>query len=163
MARKCFLFVAVTSYKVTLVGALGLIGGTMGLFTGFSILSGIEILYFVAKFFFSLRFKKREYQKKSENQSIYWAWKDWLVFSISYMCTCYVSTSMCFVINPKILKIAPWKKKYFVFGQAHTFNIPMFMSRQYICEYKGSFEVNWNSPWHCPGWQNYLQKRGHKG
>ena len=30
---------------------LGLIGGTMGLFTGFSILSGIEIVYFAAKFF----------------------------------------------------------------------------------------------------------------
>ena len=67
MARNCFSFVAVTSYKVTLVGALGLIGGTMGLFTGFSILSGIEILYFVAKFFFSLRLKKADYQKKAEN------------------------------------------------------------------------------------------------
>ena len=40
------------SYKVTLVAQLGVIGGTMGLFTGFSILSGIEILYFAAKFFF---------------------------------------------------------------------------------------------------------------
>ena len=39
-------------FKVTLVGQLGLIGGTMGLFTGFSILSGIEIFYFTAKFFF---------------------------------------------------------------------------------------------------------------
>ena len=38
--------------KVTLVAQLGVIGGTMGLFTGFSILSGIEILYFAAKFFF---------------------------------------------------------------------------------------------------------------
>ena len=53
--------------KVTLVGALGLIGGTMGLFTGFSILSGIEILYYLAKFFFSLRLNKAEYQKKAEN------------------------------------------------------------------------------------------------
>ena len=35
-----------------MVAQLGLIGGTMGLFTGFSILSGIEILYFIAKFFF---------------------------------------------------------------------------------------------------------------
>ena len=69
--HKSFFICGITSYKVTLVGALGLIGGTMGLFTGFSILSGIEILYFVAKFFFSLRFKKREYQKKSEDQSIY--------------------------------------------------------------------------------------------
>ena len=39
-------------YQVTLVGQLGLIGGTMGLFTGFSILSGIEIIYFAAKFLF---------------------------------------------------------------------------------------------------------------
>ena len=32
--------------------ALGLIGGTMGLLTGFSILSGIEIVYFALNFFF---------------------------------------------------------------------------------------------------------------
>ena len=38
--------------KVTLVAQLGVIGGTMGLFTGFSILSGIEIVYFAARFFF---------------------------------------------------------------------------------------------------------------
>ena len=36
--------------KVTLEAALGLIGGTMGLLTGFSILSGVEIIYFVMKF-----------------------------------------------------------------------------------------------------------------
>ena len=46
--------------QVTLESALGLIGGTMGLFTGFSILSGIEIFYFVLKFFFSLRLKKED-------------------------------------------------------------------------------------------------------
>ena len=38
--------------QVTLVAQLGLIGGTMGLFTGFSILSGIEIVYFASKFLF---------------------------------------------------------------------------------------------------------------
>ena len=37
--------------QVTVVAQLGVIGGTMGLFTGFSILSGIEIVYFAAKFF----------------------------------------------------------------------------------------------------------------
>ena len=47
------------SVQVTLVAQLGLIGGTMGLFTGFSILSGIEILYFVAKFFLG-KMKKYE-------------------------------------------------------------------------------------------------------
>ena len=39
--------------KVTLEAQLGLIGGTMGLFTGFSILSGIEIIYFLLKLFWS--------------------------------------------------------------------------------------------------------------
>ena len=39
--------------KVTLESQLGLIGGTMGLLTGFSLLSGVEILYFVSKFFMS--------------------------------------------------------------------------------------------------------------
>ena len=34
---------------------LGLIGGTMGLLTGFSILSGVEIIYYAIKFFASLR------------------------------------------------------------------------------------------------------------
>ena len=44
--------------KVTTEAALGLIGGTMGLFTGFSILSGMEILYHLAKFFMSLNLIK---------------------------------------------------------------------------------------------------------
>ena len=30
---------------------MGLIGGTMGLLTGFSILSGVEIVYFIIRFF----------------------------------------------------------------------------------------------------------------
>ena len=30
---------------------LGLIGGTMGLLTGFSILSGVEIIYYLLRFF----------------------------------------------------------------------------------------------------------------
>ena len=49
---------------MTLVAQLGLIGGTMGLFTGFSILSGIEILYFAAKFCF--RRKRMCFKKKEE-------------------------------------------------------------------------------------------------
>ena len=40
--------------KVTLEAQLGLIGGTMGLLTGFSILSGVEIIYFAMKFFFRI-------------------------------------------------------------------------------------------------------------
>ena len=41
--------------KVTINAQLGLIGGTMGLLTGFSILSAVEIIYYLAKFFMSLR------------------------------------------------------------------------------------------------------------
>ena len=35
--------------KVTINSQLGLIGGTMGLFTGFSILSAVEIIYYIVK------------------------------------------------------------------------------------------------------------------
>ena len=37
---------------------MGLIGGTMGLLTGFSILSGVEIIYYVVRFFLSLRISR---------------------------------------------------------------------------------------------------------
>ena len=53
--------------KVTLEAAVGLVGGTMGLFTGFSILSAVEIIYYLAKFFMSLRLNKADNRKKSEN------------------------------------------------------------------------------------------------
>ena len=41
--------------KLTIEAQLGLIGGTMGLLTGFSILSGVEIIYFAIKFVMSLK------------------------------------------------------------------------------------------------------------
>ena len=37
--------------EIKLTNQISLIGGTMGLFTGFSIISGIELIYFAAKFF----------------------------------------------------------------------------------------------------------------
>ena len=46
--------------KVTLEAQLGLIGGTMGLLTGFSILSGVEIIYFAIKLFMSLRITRAD-------------------------------------------------------------------------------------------------------
>ena len=46
--------------KVTLEAQLGLIGGTMGLLTGFSILSGVEIIYYAIKFFISLKTSRAE-------------------------------------------------------------------------------------------------------
>ena len=42
-------------FKVTMEAALGLIGGTMGLLTGFSILSGFEIIFHILKLVLSLR------------------------------------------------------------------------------------------------------------
>ena len=38
-----------------LIGLISVIGGTMGLLTGFSILSGVEIVYYLVKLFMSLR------------------------------------------------------------------------------------------------------------
>ena len=40
------------------VDMLSAIGGTMGLLTGFSIISGVEILYFAAKIIFKIVKKK---------------------------------------------------------------------------------------------------------
>ena len=40
--------------KIKYDAQLSLIGGTMGLLTGFSIISGVEIIYFVAKAFFRM-------------------------------------------------------------------------------------------------------------
>ena len=42
--------------QVTTEAQLGLIGGTMGLLTGFSLLSGVEIIYYVVRF--SLRISR---------------------------------------------------------------------------------------------------------
>ena len=41
------------------VDMLSAIGGTMGLLTGFSIISGVEILYYAGKIFFDLVKKKK--------------------------------------------------------------------------------------------------------
>ena len=46
---KGFMFILVIP-KVTTEAALGLIGGTFGLFTGFSIISGVEIVFFTFKY-----------------------------------------------------------------------------------------------------------------
>ena len=46
------------------VDILSAIGGTMGLLTGFSIISGIEILYFVVKIFLQTFRNRFNMQKK---------------------------------------------------------------------------------------------------
>ena len=45
------------------VDMLSAIGGTMGLLTGFSIISGVEIVYFASKFILKV-FRKEIKQKK---------------------------------------------------------------------------------------------------
>ena len=50
------------------VDQLSAIGGTFGLLTGFSLISGVEILYFMAKFLMGLIKGKRKNQKKEEIQ-----------------------------------------------------------------------------------------------
>ena len=42
------------------VDRLSAIGGTFGLLTGFSLISGVEILYFMAKFLMSFANKKKQ-------------------------------------------------------------------------------------------------------
>ena len=49
--------------KMTLEAQLGVIGGTMGLLTGFSILSGVEIIYHAIKFFVSLKNTRADNKK----------------------------------------------------------------------------------------------------
>ena len=46
---------------------LSLIGGTMGLLTGFSIISGVEIIYFLGKAFFGMIALNVEKKKGPEN------------------------------------------------------------------------------------------------
>ena len=45
------------------VDMLSAIGGTMGLLTGFSIISGVEIVYFIIKLFSNLVDKKQNWNK----------------------------------------------------------------------------------------------------
>ena len=51
--------------KVKFTAALGLVGGTMGLLTGFSIISGIEVVFFLFKLVsrFVVNYLKEKFQK----------------------------------------------------------------------------------------------------
>ena len=51
----------VKDVSVTLADQLGAIGGTMGLFAGFSFLSAVELLYFLVKYFFDLLSRKNSF------------------------------------------------------------------------------------------------------
>ena len=56
--------------KIKTEAQLSLIGGTMGLFSGFSIISGIEIIFFVAKFLYrSVAHLKERYFNRTDNEN----------------------------------------------------------------------------------------------
>ena len=65
-------FYATTFDRVTkdkaakFVDILSAIGGTMGLLTGFSIISGVEIVYFATKFLFNTLRKRLDTQKEKD-------------------------------------------------------------------------------------------------
>ena len=71
--------------KIKFEGQLSLIGGTMGLLTGFSIISGIELFLFLIKVFASLRTNRYEIvsavQKKFPNH---------LKWKLEWFCRCTV-------------------------------------------------------------------------
>ena len=46
--------------KATFETQISVLGGTLGLFSGFSILSGVEIVYYLFKFFTSLITRKKK-------------------------------------------------------------------------------------------------------
>ena len=58
----------IKSAKTNFVSQLSLIGGTLGLFTGFSLLSGMEILFFIAKVLMSKGKEHMVFKKPSETK-----------------------------------------------------------------------------------------------
>ena len=54
--------------KANFVDKLSAIGGTMGLLTGFSIISGVEIIYFGVKI--AVKFLRKRIQKNRKHNSI---------------------------------------------------------------------------------------------
>ena len=71
--------------KMTIEAQLGLIGGTMGLLTGFSILSGVEIIYYAIRFFASLRVKHNR-RDICQKQRLYKMNQLWVKFSMVKKC-----------------------------------------------------------------------------
>ena len=57
--------------KIKTEAQLSLIGGTMGLFSGFSIISGIEIIFFLGKFFYKSIVRCKEMiRNKDKNKKV---------------------------------------------------------------------------------------------
>ena len=53
------------------VDMLSAIGGTMGLLTGFSIISGVEILYFTAKIILNLVWNRKDLKTHTQKRIVY--------------------------------------------------------------------------------------------
>ena len=77
--------------KIKIEAQLSLIGGTMGLFSGFSIISGVEIIFFVVKFLYKSinnckeRYKGRptdnhNHKNKIKNENVSEANNDEILF-----------------------------------------------------------------------------------
>ena len=56
--------------KIKTEAQLSLIGGTMGLLTGFSIISGVEIVFFLFKLISSIKIPKCEKENKDSSTEI---------------------------------------------------------------------------------------------
>ena len=60
--------------RVNLESALGVIGGTMGLFTGFSVLSAVEIVYYALKYLPSLPECRKDQQELKSSVQMIFGW-----------------------------------------------------------------------------------------
>ena len=121
-------FDATTFDKITkdraakFVDKFSAIGGTMGLLTGFSIISGVEILYFFVQFI--LQSVKKLFQRKSfdkiyfSNHRIYMPPKHYKVWLSMSHCWHY-----CLMFK--------WNKKHF--GEDFLPHHIYHMSCQYVC------------------------------
>ena len=75
--------------KVTTEAQLGLIGGTMGLLTGFSILSGVEIVFYLFRSNLVILWNKKnllQFFEKQTSATSYFFWNKKLTFSSGSAC-----------------------------------------------------------------------------
>ena len=85
--------------KNSLEDQLGLLGGTLGLFTGFSILSGVEIIFYLGKIFLVHSRIRRT-----------WCGHNWFFLDLSHCCSIYkiICMVLCSFFNIKISLKGEW-------------------------------------------------------
>ena len=88
--------------KVKFTAALGLVGGTMGLLTGFSIISGIEVVFFLVKLIspFVVNFVKQKMDNLKRRFVPSWLLCDY--------CCCVLVISLCFFVLQILMSF--WKR-----------------------------------------------------